>query len=56
MTNYGINRILINRLKSQSTRGVQFKQAIADKPWALREFEVENPEGHRILFGQLINC
>jgi len=32
--------------------GVQFKQKLADKPWGLREFEVETPEGHRILFGQ----
>lgn len=33
---------------------VQFKQKIADKPWGLREFEVETPEGHRIIFGQTI--
>jgi len=36
-------------------RGVRFKQAIANKPWGLREFEVETPEGHRILFGQNIS-
>lgn len=36
-------------------RGVQFKQKIADKPWGLREFEVETPEGHRMLFGQAID-
>ncbi|MFT7685841.1 MAG: hypothetical protein ACI9FB_001186 [Candidatus Azotimanducaceae bacterium] len=35
--------------------GVQFRQGIADKPWGLREFEVETPEGHRMLFGQTIN-
>lgn len=37
-------------------RGVQFRQPIANKPWGLREFEVETPEGHRILFGQNINA
>jgi uncharacterized glyoxalase superfamily protein PhnB len=43
----------IDELYSQyQARGVQFRQAIADKPWGLREFEVETPEGHRILFGQ----
>ena len=41
--------------KQYQTHGVQFKQRIADKPWGLREFEVETPEGHRILFGQTIN-
>jgi len=33
-------------------RGVSFIQHIADKPWGLREFGVETPEGHRIMFGQ----
>lgn len=32
--------------------GVQFNQTIANKPWGLREFAVETPEGHRIMFGQ----
>lgn len=36
-------------------RGVEFTQTIADKPWALREFGVVTPEGHRIMFGQEIN-
>ena len=27
-------------------------EPIADKPWGLREFLVETPEGHRIKFGQ----
>ena len=35
--------------------GVQFNQAISDKPWGLREFGVETPEGHRIMFGQELN-
>ncbi len=35
-------------------RGVEFNQHIADKPWGIREFCVECPEGHRILFGQML--
>lgn len=35
--------------------GVEFNQKIADKPWGLREFGVETPEGHRIMFGQSIS-
>jgi uncharacterized glyoxalase superfamily protein PhnB len=34
--------------------GVRFNQTISDKPWGLREFGVETPEGHRIMFGQTI--
>jgi uncharacterized glyoxalase superfamily protein PhnB len=37
-------------------RGVKFNQRIADKPWGLREFGVETPEGHRIMFGQAISA
>jgi hypothetical protein len=33
-------------------RDVPIKEPIADKPWGLREFLVETPEGHRIKFGQ----
>lgn len=33
-------------------REVLIKEPIADKPWGLREFLVETPEGHRIKFGQ----
>tara|TARA_R110000851_G_scaffold182226_1_gene331327 strand:- start:208 stop:588 length:381 start_codon:yes stop_codon:yes gene_type:complete len=33
-------------------RGADVFQAIADKPWGLREFGVETPEGHRIMFGE----
>lgn len=35
-------------------KGVIFNQAIANKPWGLREFGVETPEGHRIMFGDAI--
>ncbi|SDL82906.1 VOC family protein [Maricaulis salignorans] len=37
-------------------RGVRFNQTISDKPWGLREFGVETPEGHRIMFGQEIQA
>ena len=37
-------------------RGVQFNQRISNKPWGLREFGVETPEGHRIMFGQEIHA
>ena len=37
-------------------RGVKFNQMISDKPWGLREFGVETPEGHRIMFGQEIGA
>ena len=37
-------------------KGVRFNQTISDKPWGLREFGVETPEGHRIMFGQTISA
>lgn len=40
--------------KQYLARGVNFNQKLADKPWGLREFGVETPEGHRIMFGQAI--
>ena len=27
---------------------------VADKPWGMREFAVETPDGHRIMFGQTL--
>ncbi|HEY0963559.1 MAG TPA: VOC family protein [Pseudomonadales bacterium] len=33
-------------------REVLIKEPIGNKPWGLREFLVETPEGHRIKFGQ----
>lgn len=41
--------------KQYEENGVKFRQEIADKPWGLREFEIETPEGHRVLFGQATN-
>ncbi|HEX8422753.1 MAG TPA: VOC family protein [Pyrinomonadaceae bacterium] len=33
-------------------RGVKILSPISDKPWGMREFSVESPEGHRIMIGQ----
>jgi len=35
-------------------RGATILSALADKPWDIREFSVETPDGHRIVFGQII--
>lgn len=32
--------------------GAEFAQALADKPWGMREFCVRTIDGHRIMFGQ----
>lgn len=32
--------------------GAEFIQALADKPWGMREFGVRTIDGHRIMFGQ----
>lgn len=37
-----------------AAKGVERVQAIADKPWGLREFGIRTPDGHRIMFGQPI--
>ena len=33
-------------------RGAEIIHDLEDKPWAMREFGVITPEGHRIMFGQ----
>lgn len=38
--------------RDYQSRGVQFTQSLANKPWGMREFGVVTPEGHRIMFGQ----
>ena len=38
--------------RAYEQRGVEFVQAISDKPWGMREFGVVTPEGHRIMYGQ----
>lgn len=35
-------------------RGAEIISPIADKPWNIREFCIRTPDGHRIVFGQLI--
>jgi len=35
-------------------RGAQILSPISDKPWNIRDFSVVTPDGHRIVFGQLI--
>lgn len=32
--------------------GADFTQALADKPWGMREFGVRTIDGHRLVFGQ----
>ena len=34
--------------------GLQPLDAVADKPWGMREFVVRTPDGHRITIGQAI--
>lgn len=36
-------------------RGAVILSPVADKPWDIREFSVETPGGHRIVFGQAID-
>ncbi len=36
-------------------RAVKFRAKVADKPWGMREFAIETPDGHRIMFGQDIS-
>ena len=33
-------------------KSVKFRTAVEDKPWGMREFALETPDGHRIMFGQ----
>ena len=35
-------------------RGAKILSPIADKPWGIRDFTLVTPDGHRIVFGQLI--
>jgi uncharacterized glyoxalase superfamily protein PhnB len=37
-----------------SDRGAKILSAIADKPWGIRDFSVVTPDGHRIVFGQIL--
>lgn len=44
-------RALFDELRG---RGVTLRSEIEDQPWGQREFAVETPDGHRIMFGQAI--
>lgn len=35
--------------------GAKINSPIGDKPWGIREFCVETPDGHRIVYGQLLS-
>jgi uncharacterized glyoxalase superfamily protein PhnB len=35
-------------------RGATILSSIANKPWGIRDFSVVTPDGHRIVFGQVI--
>ena len=36
-------------------RGAKILSPITDKPWGIRDFTVVTPDGHRIVFGQLVH-
>ena len=36
-------------------RGANILSPIADQPWGIREFSIVTPDGHRIVYGQLID-
>ena len=36
------------------TRGARILSPIETKPWGIREFSIVTPDGHRIVFGQLV--
>ena len=36
-------------------RGASILSPIANKPWGIRDFTVVTPDGHRIVFGQLMS-
>jgi catechol 2,3-dioxygenase-like lactoylglutathione lyase family enzyme len=36
------------------TRQVEIWHPLADKPWGMREFAIVTPDGHRIMFGQIL--
>lgn len=41
--------------KELNDRGAKVLSPIANKPWGIRDFTVVTPDGHRIVFGQLID-
>lgn len=37
------------------SKGAETMSVPTDKPWGLREFGVRTPDGHRIMFGQILD-
>jgi uncharacterized glyoxalase superfamily protein PhnB len=35
-------------------RGAEILSQVGNKPWGIREFSVVTPDGHRIVFGQMV--
>jgi catechol 2,3-dioxygenase-like lactoylglutathione lyase family enzyme len=35
-----------------SAKDIQIIHQLSDKPWGMREFGVQTPDGHRIMFGE----
>lgn len=48
-----VNCVGIDELyRDYRARDAEIFQAIADKPWGMREFGVATPDGHRLMFGE----
>lgn len=41
-----------NYYRSVSANGATIAQALADQPWEMREFEVADPDGNALIFGE----
>jgi uncharacterized glyoxalase superfamily protein PhnB len=41
--------------KEFNERGAHILSPIANKPWGIRDFTILTPDGHRIVFGQVID-
>ena len=42
-------------LSRDNFKVVKIIQEVVNRPWGTREFSIETPDGHRIMFGQEIN-
>ena len=42
--------------REYQANGAEFTQALADKPWGMREFGVRTIDGHRLMFGQELDA
>ena len=38
-----------------TAKGAEPISTVSTKPWGLREFGIKTPDGHRIMFGQIVN-